>query len=613
MVVPPWPIPTGFFSNDEQNNHHSPPLLFSFAKTKQTNEQSTTTLDLDMPPSIFWVFALVIAMLCIATTLTTASIPQQMLVNGKLIDLKPGIPPLYQYLEIPDDAFSWSVDPEVKHDTQNELDIYTLHFTSLRWLTPQDSDRHTWSHTLTVSIPWKVENFGVYGLYITGCTNESESCPQKETSTYGLLANGIHAPVAVLTQIPNSRVLFTEDPEQMSRGEDAIVAYTWRHVLEHPERVDWLVYLPMAKAAHAAVRAIEEWSKTTTALPQPLSKVYLAGASKRGATTWFLGAYMGQYEPERIIGMAPMVFDVLNFTHSINNMYQSLGAFTFALSDYMHEDIVRYFNLPEDKLAPLLENIDLLTPWYRNGLSNVNKYVVSAIGDEFFLPQNDHFYWQDLPNPKQRGLYPGCEHSLATCVSWLFNGVSGNFLALVKPYQAQLKSQKALQPRQVTPYNHRHAVNTTFIPEHTHILSHPTRTITFFVNIKPTSVAIFKGLSPPTTPSRIDFRMVKLNIPGSCNSPAFPLSEDMCGNPTEYKATELEPSWDAQRKMYKYQYTHTEPIPEGQFLAAWIAASWDGKTEVPPQVYTTSALVLPMGYPHESCFGVGKHCSNDIV
>ena len=54
-----------------------------------------------------------------------------------------------------------------------------------------------------------------------------------------------------------------------------------------------------------------------------------AGASKRGATTWFTGAV-----DDRIIGIAPIVFDVLSFKAGVQHMYETLGNWTFAFTDY---------------------------------------------------------------------------------------------------------------------------------------------------------------------------------------------------------------------------------------------------------------------------------------
>eukprot|EP00461_Guttulinopsis_vulgaris_P000501 UN00501 len=319
-----------------------------------------------------FVLLLLAVSLCLVST--TMAYEEKILVNGQFYTLDPEVPALYQYISIEDEAFSWN---EISNfnDTETKAMIYTLNMTSLKWLTPQDSNRHTWYHTLNIVVPWGITNRGVFALYITGCTQESTDCPKKELDTYKSLATMIGAPLAVLTQIPNSRVIFTNDPLQKSRGEDAIVAYTWKQVLENPTRPDWLLYLPMAKAARAAVTAVEQWSVAKVqqkVLPEVLERVFPVGASKRGATTWLLGTYMGAAEPHKIVGMAPLVFDVLNFTMTIQSMYQSLGAFSFALQDYIDNDLIPHFNDPES-MVPLLKHIDLLTPWYRAGLAAVPK------------------------------------------------------------------------------------------------------------------------------------------------------------------------------------------------------------------------------------------------
>jgi PhoPQ-activated pathogenicity-related protein len=62
-----------------------------------------------------------------------------------------------------------------------------------------------------------------------------------------------------------------------------------------------------------------------------------AGASKRGWTTWLLGAV----EQERLMGIAPVVMDLLNFKEGIQHMWQTLGNWTFAFVDYLDMHVPR--------------------------------------------------------------------------------------------------------------------------------------------------------------------------------------------------------------------------------------------------------------------------------
>jgi PhoPQ-activated pathogenicity-related protein len=61
------------------------------------------------------------------------------------------------------------------------------------------------------------------------------------------------------------------------------------------------------------------------------------GASKRGWTTWFTGAAA----PERVMGIAPVVMDLLNFQQGVQHMWQTLGNWTFAFTDYLDMRVPR--------------------------------------------------------------------------------------------------------------------------------------------------------------------------------------------------------------------------------------------------------------------------------
>ena len=65
----------------------------------------------------------------------------------------------------------------------------------------------------------------------------------------GALAMGTGTITGALFQIPNEKVVFSSDPEQMERSEDAIIAFTWDHFIKDPSDPTWLVRFPMVKAS----------------------------------------------------------------------------------------------------------------------------------------------------------------------------------------------------------------------------------------------------------------------------------------------------------------------------------------------------------------------------
>lgn len=64
---------------------------------------------------------------------------------------------------------------------------------------------------------------------------------------------------AVIKQIPNEKLYFLNDTRmgEQGRTEDEIIAWTWKHFLYYPDEPDWLLRLPMTKAARLAIDTID--------------------------------------------------------------------------------------------------------------------------------------------------------------------------------------------------------------------------------------------------------------------------------------------------------------------------------------------------------------------
>jgi PhoPQ-activated pathogenicity-related protein len=148
------------------------------------------------------------------------------------------------------------------------------------------------------------------------------------------LASGSGTITGAFFQVPNEHVVFKEDPEQMSRTEDAIIAYTWDHFLRHPDKPEWLVRLPMVKSVLRAMDAMTEFVQSQD-LGFTAEFYTVAGASKRGWTTWLMGAV----DPDRVMAIVPIVLDAINFVKFSHHQWQSYGGFSFALEDYAHMNI----------------------------------------------------------------------------------------------------------------------------------------------------------------------------------------------------------------------------------------------------------------------------------
>ena len=101
----------------------------------------------------------------------------------------------------------------------------------------------------------------------------------------------------------------------------------------------WPALLPMVKSAVRAMDAVEGFAQKEH--QQKVGKFVIAGASKRGWTTWLTWAV----DP-RVAGIAPMVIDMLNMKAQTQWAQKVYGKQSEQISDYTDLNLIEQMDHP---------------------------------------------------------------------------------------------------------------------------------------------------------------------------------------------------------------------------------------------------------------------------
>ena len=304
--------------------------------------------------------------------------------------------PLKEYVMAGDDAFSYTIVDTVIGDSWKELQIKMV---SGNWLTEKEVETTRWWHWLNVIIPDQVrENESM--MFIGGGSIYDTVPPQLGVELVkAAVATG--SVVSHVSNIPFQPIDFLGD-QKGPRYEDDLIAYGWRQYLESgasDTHLEWLARFPMTRAV---VRAMDVVQEVTANGQMPVKEFFVTGASKRGWTTWTTAAV-----DERVMGMAPMVIDLLNIVPSFLHHWRCYGDWAPAVGDYVDEEIFKW--LVSEEFSTLL---DFVGPYSFREELTIPKLLINATCDEFFVTDSWKFYWDDLKEEKYLLYVPNGNHGL---------------------------------------------------------------------------------------------------------------------------------------------------------------------------------------------------------
>ncbi|MGX5819799.1 PhoPQ-activated pathogenicity-related family protein [Chitinophaga lutea] len=281
---------------------------------------------------------------------------------------------LSSYLSNGDKTFGWEVKDTFR---LGDVTAYNILLTSQRWR------EYTWKHQLTVFVPAKISHDEAL-LYIGGGSLK-DSLPRWNTNgpkdrlhmSMAKIAGDRQAVTAIIRQTPNQ-------PLYNGLNEDALISFTL-HNFKKDQDYSWPLLFPMVKSAVRAMDAVQEFARQ--AAHKELRSFVVTGASKRGWTTWLTGA-----NDKRVIGIAPMVIDILNMPVSLQYQISTWNEYSPQIKDYVK------LGIPQSAQTPEGESLNrMIDPYaYRSTLS-MPKMLFMATNDPYWVVDNVKNYINDIP------------------------------------------------------------------------------------------------------------------------------------------------------------------------------------------------------------------------
>jgi PhoPQ-activated pathogenicity-related protein len=304
--------------------------------------------------------------------------------------------PLKEYVMAEDDAFRYTIVDIFEGETWTEFIVKMISGT---WLTDQEVDETEWWHRLNIIVPDQTRETESMMIIGRGTRYDTIAQPSEVWLKEKALKTG--SIISHISNIPFQPIDFKGD-KKGERYEDDLIAYGWSQFLEggaKEEDVEWLSRLPMTRAV---VRAMDVVQEISSSLQKPVQSFFVTGASKRGWTTWTTAAV-----DDRVIGIAPIVIDLLNIIPSFQHHWQCYGEWSPAINDYVNEGIMDRMYTEEFEIL-----LEMVEPYSFVDELTMPKLLINAASDEFFLNDSWKFYWNDLKGDSYLQYIPNAGHGL---------------------------------------------------------------------------------------------------------------------------------------------------------------------------------------------------------
>ena len=320
------------------------------------------------------------------------------------------------YMNREQPAYGWTYEGSQQLIANATLHKLTL--TSQTWMGIE------WKHPLNIVVPAAEKSEGENarpGHCILVITSGDE---ETHAQVCAMLTARVGVPIAILHQVPNQPLLAEQAGNGRGLWEDALIAQTFLE-FSKSGNPDWPLLLPMTRSVVSAMDAVGEFSKQMmqeqpdTWKWEALEKFVTTGASKRGWTTW-----LSAVADDRVIAIAPMVYDTLNLPRQIPLHYETWGEPSPSIHDYTERGLLEM--LKDHRGRQLMQIVD---PYSYIKRITVPKLILLGTNDPYWPLAAIHEYIDALPGETYCHYVPNAGHALGANMSVLFS-ISGFFDAV---------------------------------------------------------------------------------------------------------------------------------------------------------------------------------------
>lgn len=262
-----------------------------------------------------------------------------------------------------------------------------------------------WQHEVDIYIPESARDKNALIVVNSGSNDDGTGNPVAPTNftqeQLVQIATTTKTIVVSVSNVPNQKLTYQGASEPLA--EDNSVAWSWKLFINDAKKYqNASLHIPMAAAVSQALRL----AKIELA-PQHITKFIVTGASKRGWAAWLTALS----DPD-VVAIVPFAMDLLGTQESLKHMYRSYGNnWPVAFYPYYQQEIDKHIDTHEfSSLMKIEDPLSYLSSDMHSRL-NIEKYIINASGDDFYVPDNSRFYYDKLPGPKSLRVVENSTHN----------------------------------------------------------------------------------------------------------------------------------------------------------------------------------------------------------